>query len=75
MAAGGPLDPEQRRKSVVMAYVTAEQKETAARLARAAGLTQSDLVRLFIVASAIEDVERLKNHPDYLALMMEESTR
>lgn len=75
MAAGGPLDPEQRRKSVVMAYVTAEQKETAARLARAARLTQSDLVRLFIVTATVEDVERLKNHPDYLALMMEESTR
>lgn len=75
MAAGGPLDPEQRRKSVVMAYLTAEQKETAARLARAVGLTQSDLVRLLLLTSTVEDLERRKNHPDYLALMMEESTR
>ena len=75
MAAGGPLDPEQRRESVVMAYLTAEQKETAARLARAVGLTQSDLVRLLLLTSTVEDLERRKNHPDYLALMMEESTR
>lgn len=75
MAAGGPLDPEQRRKSVVMAYLTAEHKDKAAHLAGAAGLTQSDLVRLFIVTATVEDVERLLNHPDYLALMMEESTR
>jgi hypothetical protein len=75
MVAGCSLDPEQRRKSVVMSYVTTEQKDKAARLARAAEMTQSDLVRLFLVTATPEDVERLKAHPDYLALIMEESIR
>lgn len=75
MTAAVPLNPEQRRKSVVTGYVTAEHKEKAARLASAAEMTQSDLVRLFIVTATPEDVERLKNHPDHLALMMEEATR
>ncbi len=38
-------------------------------------MTESDLVRLFFVTATAEDVERLKSHPTYLALMMEESSR
>ena len=75
MANGGPLDPEQRRKSVVMCYLTADQKDATAHLARAVDMTQSDLLRLFLVTATIEDVERLKVHPSHLAILMEEATR
>ncbi len=75
MPLPGPLEPEQRRKAVIHCYLTTEQKDVAARLARAVGMTHSDLLRLFLVTATVEDVERLKNHPAYLAVLMEEATR
>jgi hypothetical protein len=75
MPLPGPLEPEQRRKAVMHCYLTAEQKAEAVCLADAVDMTHSDLLRLFLVTATIEDVERLKNHPAYLAVLMEEATR
>lgn len=60
---------------MVMSYVTTDQKTTVAQLALEAELTQSDLVRLLLVTATLEDVERLKGHPAYLAMLLEEETR
>lgn len=71
----GPLEEGKHRRCCVRGYFTPEQKADAARLARAVGMTESDLTRLFYVTATAEDVERLKSHPAYLALLMEESSR
>ncbi len=70
-----PLPPSQRRSSVVLSYLTPEQKAAAAALGRAVDLTQSDLVRLLLVTSTPESVEQLKRHPAHLAILEEEATR
>lgn len=70
-----PLKPEDRRKSILISYLTAEQKAGVVRLADATGLTQSDLVRLLVVTATVDVVERAKRHPAYLAILEEESIR
>ena len=38
-------------------------------------MTTSDLVRLLLVTATPEDVERLKQHPAYLSMLLEEEQR
>jgi hypothetical protein len=70
-----PLEEGKHRRCCVRGYFTPEQKADATRLAQAVGMTESDLTRLFYVTASPDDVERLKTHPAYLALLMEESSR
>jgi len=70
-----PLEEEQRRKAVAQGYLTHAQKDEALALAATVGMTLSDIIRLFLVTATPEDIERLKNHPAYLSMLLEEGQR
>lgn len=63
-----PLPEGRHRRSVIRCYVTRDQKAVVAALARDVAMSESDLVRLFLVTADARSVERLRHHPDYLIM-------
>ena len=60
------LAKEEKRSAVIRCYVTRSEKKDAARLAKGAGLTSSDLVRLLLLTATSEQALRLAVEADRL---------
>ena len=52
-------DKEEKRSAVIRCYLTRSEKTDAARLAKGADLSSSDLVRLLLLAATPEQALRL----------------